>query len=464
MSDGTARLRSHRDPAGKLYEMEGRLIRWVDPSHEETLKAVEASRPLRKLVDEGALLSFQRVTADGPWTEPGILLEHPRVWFPSYPGEWAPEMLAAAGRLTLDLAEAALSDGLGLKDATPWNVLFEGSRPVFVDTLSFERRHPQDGTWLALAQFLKGFVYPLIADRELGLAPDTVFSRRRDGWETEELYRLLGWTKRLHPLYFVLVTLPAWLGGAKRAEDPSLYRQRLTASPEKARFLLESCFKSLRRTLTRIAPRPSRQSVWSGYSDTVAADHAEEKKRFLIRALEELRPARLLDAGCNTGEYALLCAERGISTVALDKDAVVIGKLWRAASEKGLPLLPLVLDLARPSPSLGWANLESASFQERATGKLDLIVAYAVLHHLWVGEGIAMEATLEWLHSLACPRVIAEHVSPADPKVEQLRRGRRLPDLSVERFERECERAGFSIERRRPLPGGTRTLYLLHRR
>lgn len=39
--------------------------------------------------------------------------------FPSFPYEWTPDMLAAAARLTLDLAEGLLAEGIGLKDGTP---------------------------------------------------------------------------------------------------------------------------------------------------------------------------------------------------------------------------------------------------------------------------------------------------------------------------------------------------------
>jgi hypothetical protein len=31
----------------------------------------------------------------------------------------------------------SLREGFGLKDATPYNVLFRGAQPVFVDLLSF---------------------------------------------------------------------------------------------------------------------------------------------------------------------------------------------------------------------------------------------------------------------------------------------------------------------------------------
>ena len=98
-------------------------------------------------------------TTERASSEPGeILLEHPRVFFPSYPWEWTPDAWVAAGGLTLDLCEALLGQGLILKDATPLNVLFEGTRPVFVDVLSIDARDPASPLWLAYAQFVRTFL------------------------------------------------------------------------------------------------------------------------------------------------------------------------------------------------------------------------------------------------------------------------------------------------------------------
>ena len=100
-----------------------------------------------------------------------MILEHERVAFPSFPYEWNAEMLHAAGLLTLDLAQALLADGLGLKDGTPYNILFRGPAPVFIDVLSFERRQPGDATWLPYAQFVRTFLLPLLANQALRTRP-----------------------------------------------------------------------------------------------------------------------------------------------------------------------------------------------------------------------------------------------------------------------------------------------------
>ena len=78
-------------------------------------------------------------------------------------------------------------DGIGLKDATPYNILFRGPDPVFIDVLSFERRNPGDPTWLPYAQFVRTFLLPLLANKYFGLGLDQILTTRRDGLEPEEV-------------------------------------------------------------------------------------------------------------------------------------------------------------------------------------------------------------------------------------------------------------------------------------
>src|SRR5208283_2236461 len=170
----------------------------------------------------------------------GAVFEHERIPFPSYPHEWPPEMLWAAGRLTLELAQAALADGFGLKDATPHNVLFRGSEPVFIDALSFERRNPGDPLWKPCAQFIRSFLLPLLANRRWGIPLADVFTTHRDGLEPEEIYRFCRPWERLHPGILSLVSIPTWLSRRASPDDQNIYQPRLLADTEKARYIAES--------------------------------------------------------------------------------------------------------------------------------------------------------------------------------------------------------------------------------
>jgi SAM-dependent methyltransferase len=425
--------------------------------------------PTRLLTAEEAerALGDERLRPLAEQLRPELLLEHEPLEFPSYPYEWPPEMLHAAAELTLELALELLPHGLGLKDGTPYNVLFRGPDPVFVDVLSVEQRDPTDPTWLAYAQFVRTFLLPLAAWREFGLPPGEVLLSRRDGLEPEELLGWLGWGRRLLPPWFSLVTMPVLLA-ARRRNDPSVYRPRRLGDPEKARFVLRALFRGLRRTARKLEPPEGAQSEWSSYTETrrhYSAEQARIKEGFVESALSEFRPRRVLDVGANVGHFSAMAARARAFVVAIDYDPVVVGRIWRMARAEGLPILPLVVNLARPTPAVGWRNAECPSFLDRARGRFDLVVMLAVIHHLIVTERIPLAEILDLAAELTTELVLIEFVGPEDPMFQRIVRGREHlhRGLSSTVFECAC-RAHFEIIRSQPLPGAHRTLYLLRKR
>ena len=66
-----------------------------------------------------------------------------------------------AGLLTLKVARKALEKGMILKDATPFNVQFIKGKPVFIDTLSFEK-YSEGEPWVAYRQYCECFLATLL--------------------------------------------------------------------------------------------------------------------------------------------------------------------------------------------------------------------------------------------------------------------------------------------------------------
>ena len=93
----------------------------------------------------------------------GDWFEHDRIGFVSVPAEWSAAMLAHAASHTLDVNEELLRHGYLPKDATPAKILFEGSRPVFVDVPSIEPLQAGQSLWIARHQFETTFLLPLLA-------------------------------------------------------------------------------------------------------------------------------------------------------------------------------------------------------------------------------------------------------------------------------------------------------------
>lgn len=463
--------RSFRDPAGFVIRRNGRILRVVDEQFVGAMEAFLSTRAARAALKAGTLVGSERLSRIDS-AQAGIdgeahVFEHQRIWFPSYPYEWPAEMLHAAGMLTIDLALAALEEGFGLKDATPYNVLFRGAQPVFVDVLSFERRDSLQSVWMAYAQFVRTFLLPLLAARSLGLPANQALAASREGLEPEVLYGWGGIAKRLSPGFFTLVTLPHWMGKDRKLGEAT-YRAKPAASEEQARFVLDGILSSCRRRLKALEPDHETNSAWTGYLEhksIYSAEQLAQKVAFVHSALEVATPAHVLDVGANEGHFSLLAARNGASVVAIDVDAAVVGSIWRKAAAEELDVLPLVVDLARPTPATGWRNQEGESFLDRARGKFDFAMMLAVLHHLLVTERIPLEEILSLAAELTSEYLVIEFVGPEDPMFQRIVRGRAdlYAHIRREYFE-TAAREQFELVRSEQVEGLHRWLYLLRRR
>ena len=471
---------SFRDPAGSCYLYRDRILRRVAADAVQDFETFLQTDCARRFGEQKQWVNTRRLDhreaaalAEVPELQKvsaaaaGTWYEHERIFFPSYPHEWPPEMLWDAGRLTLELARSAAAGGFGLKDATPYNILFRGSEPVFIDVLSFERRHPADPIWLPEAQFVRTFLLPLLANRRWNFPLADVFTTHRDGLEPEDVYRFCGPLEKFRPRMLALVSIPTWLSRRAPADEAKIYQPRRLADPEKAQFILESLFRRLERALQRLEPVARRNSVWSDYMETHSYDDPAfaAKEAFVRDALREFRPARVLDAGANTGHFSLLAAEAGAEVVAVDLDPTCVGNIWRQARRQKRNVLPLVINLARPSPALGWANRECPSFLDRAAGRFDGLLMLALIHHLLVSERVPLEEILRLAAQVTKSLLVAEFVPPSDAMFRRIARGRDhlYAGLDAARFEAAC-RPYFEIVRSQALPGTQRQLYCLRRK
>jgi len=453
-----------RDPAGHLFQRDGRILRVVSEGGAACAKFLFT--PLaEQWATEGSLVRTWRVSEPDLLTaDSAQVLEHERIPFQSHPYEWPAEMLHAAAALTLRFASEALSSGYSLKDATPYNVLFRGPRPVFVDALSFEPRSAGDATWLPYAQFLRTFLLPLLAQKHFGMDLGATMLAHRDGLEPEAVYKWCSWLQRLRSPFLSTVSMPTWMG--RKEVEAKAYVPK-SIDPERAEFVLNSLFRGLEKSLRKAAPRLA-DSRWSGYLSTTALYDSEQfqaKETFVRESLAEVKPEWVLDIGCNEGHFSGLAAQAGASVVAIDSDSEVVGRTWRKAASEGLDILPLVVDLSRPTPAMGWRNQESTSFLDRANGRFDMVLALAVLHHMLVTERVPLSAALDLLAETSRKYVLLEFVSPDDPMFQRIVRGRGelYRHLTLAHFEAEV-RGRFEVVKSTRIDGLHRWLYLLRKK
>jgi SAM-dependent methyltransferase len=259
------------------------------------------------------------------------------------------------------------------------------------------------------------------------------------------------------------VGLPAMLRGIRPTAPPSgpVAADGIELAVQAQRTLLAR----LRGMMLSLEPsRRTRATTWSGY--TANREHYSEqglalKHEFLRRRLVA-GCGRLLDLGCNTGEYALLAARAGRPVVAADIDEQSLQVLH--VGRDGLPLSTLLLDLANPGPALGWRNAEVAPTLQRARGRFDTVLCVGLLHHLLVTVRVPLANVLDFLAELAPEELLIEWVPPQDPKFKEIA-GPNLPlyeFLDQDLFESALA-SRWRIEERLPVPGNRRVLYALRR-
>lgn len=461
-------MRSLRDPGGYLADRDGRLLRVVNAGGEQNARLWLEAPCLEPLRKAGRLIGTrvldQAETESRGLSGAEMVLEHERIPFVGYPYEWPAEMLVAAGELTLDLAEALLPAGLGLKDATPFNILFRGGEPVFVDALSVETREGRDPLWHPMAQFERTFVYPLLAQRSSGLALRQSLGVNREGLEPEEMVKLAGPVRKWMRPYLGLATIPTWLGKRKKVERPDFYRRHEVGSAEQAQFILERGFRSARRALRQAGPPADARSGWSEYQAAECHYREEDraaKRRVVEQALHQLTAgSAVLDVGANLGEYSRIAAGLGHRVVATDMDAITMGRLWRQVRSAKEDILPLVVDFSSPTPGTGWENSEGISFLNRAKQGFDCVLMLAVVHHLLVTHGIPLEDIVFLASQLARQSLLAEYVGPDDPLFQRLCRGREelYRDFNQEEFESQFLKR-FPILRKRETQQSGRVMF-----
>ncbi|MGA7156111.1 MAG: class I SAM-dependent methyltransferase [Acidobacteriaceae bacterium] len=459
MTSGTPTA-TFRDPAGSL-SLEGDLaVRTIHPSAREEVMEFVTSPFCARLQDRGDMVA---TTVND--TPTGLQLLHPKVPVPTYPWEWTPSQWLLAAQLTLTLCAEALNEGWVLKDATPLNILFVGSRPVLVDVLSFERWDPApkdhpSHIWLAYGQYIRTFLLPLLMNRMLSW-PLEMSIFKRDGYEPAELYRALSWSQRLSREAFWPVTLPARLDAKGGEKKPATTAPR-HKSPELALHLLKRTLADLGKRTRRAMPEHA-GSEWSDYTATLthySAQESAQKMDWVKQVLEELKPARVLDIGANTGVFSALAAEHGAQVVALERDAAAAESLFRMSRTSRLPLQTIHADLARPTPAVGWENRETSTLLHRLEAQSEMVLMLAVIHHLILMEQIPISAILNLAYKLSSQYLVLEWVPPSDPMFQSLMRGRDdlYGSLTEDDLLKACENR-FHTLRRQPLENG-RVLFL----
>jgi len=464
---------SWRDPAGFVYRRDGVIHRQIAPVFAADWEAYTASGLHRRLVDAGMVLPYTDAPIDAA-LDPATawrVIRPEQLPVISWPWEWSVGQLRDAALLTLDLAVAGLDAGFDLRDASPFNIQLRGTRPVHIDSLSFARRTAET-PWAGYRQFCRGFLAPLALMTERDVRLGLLLRSSLDGIPLDLASRLLPRRTRLRLGLATHLHLHARAEGRHAAASSA--RAGAVRLPD-AR--LRALLQNLRGTVAGLRWEPA-GTEWADYADhtSYGPEATAAKERIVGEMAAAVAPAIAWDLGANTGRYSAIVADRGARVVAWDIDPAAVERHHRALTASGDGrITPLLVDLADPSPGLGWALRERASFLDRANA--DLALALALVHHLAIGRNVPLPMIAELLAAIA-PNLVVEWIPRDDPMVERLLAGRHdltgpdgirgdvagWPLFSEAGFCADFAAAGLDVVERAPIAGSGRVLYRMRRR
>ena len=444
---------SYRDPSGFLFYSDGILYRHVSQTFKGNFDLFIQSGLYELLVKKKVLIPHTTINENLTGRTDWYQTLRPEVLpFISYPYEWSFDMLKDAALLTLDCAKEAINFGMILKDASAYNVQFNGGKMMFIDTLSFEK-YDEQKPWIAYRQFCEHFLAPLALMHYLKTPLQSLLLAYPDGIPLAFAKKLMPFKSKFRLHTYLHLHLQGSLSKKHYAGDGSTR----SFSKTKMSNLLQSLEESIRSFTISEPP-----GIWSEYYDEASqrADYLSAKKKITAEWISRIKPYTTLDAGANEGLFSELMQNEVKYIISADADHGPVNKLYKRVKEKGLKNLhPLIVDLAKPSPAIGLNNRERPSFMERT--RVDMAVALALIHHLAIGRNIPFSSSSEMFAQLA-KTLIIEYIPKEDEKIKiMLNHKSDVYDWYTEQNFEKAFSARFRILEKKEIACSKRLLYLM---
>jgi hypothetical protein len=453
---------SFRDPLSRVFVGGDVVWRGLSAQGLADFEAFAKTQTFRDALTDGRLIGTESVApaaspVEGEWAG---MLRHDRVDVVTYPYEWSFSMLKAAALLQLDLGRAALAEGILVKDATSYNVQFQGGRPTFIDVGSFERLVPGE-PWAGYRQFCELYLNPLYLQAVAGIPFHPLLRGSINGISPSIASAALHGRGRLRRDLLTHVRLHARAESRYADSDKDRdVKEELSRAGFGPR-IIDAQMANLQKAVKGLEWKASASS-WSEYSDRGHYTDADlvAKGEFVAKATAALDQPMVLDLGANDGHFSRIALDAGARlALAVDSDHLVVDHLYRQIRADGeRRVLPLVLDLTDPSPGLGWRTKERASFVDRV--RPDLVLCLAVIHHLALTNTVPFDEIVGFLRDFHAA-VVVEMPHRDDVMVKRLL-GRKRDGL-FDHYDRPAWEAAlarqFDVEERLTLPSGQRTLY-----
>ena len=396
---------------GKLFVSEDALYRTIVPEWADFYKQLFDAGIIQKLIEQGLFVDSELISKSVD--NGGLLVKHRRIPFVSYCFEWCDEMFKDAALFFIRFNLELLKFKLMVRDAHPWNIVFDATKPVFVDLGSIV---PDKEVNLRafMRDFDRFFLQPLrlFATGHHTLARLFLREWRPRAWE--DFIRLTHPESGLIKIYqFLKQRTPTPVKRAVRFLQRVMRSQQQTTPNANIWKMLDTLQQQVEEIrIKNVSQWPDYYDTYFSYPEFTSTAGWNSKQIAVAEFLDRTRPKSVLDIGSNRGWYSELAARRGSIVIAFDFDEGPIRNLYLRAKQYNLPILPLVMDFVWPSPGLGLLDFWPAATERL---KADFVMALALVHHLVHSEAMWFEHIVQGLSRFTKRWLLVEFVPYEDP-------------------------------------------------
>lgn len=450
---------SYKDPAGFVFVYNNEIYRQINLSGKDDYEYFKSSGLYSELLKKELIVEHEEIGLDIDVSSNFYKFIKPyQIDYITFPYEWSFSALKDAALLTLKIQKLALIHNMSLKDASAYNIQFVNGKPIFIDTLSFEK-YQENKPWKAYGQCCRHFLAPLALMSYVDISLNKLLIANIDGIPLDIVSKMLPLKSKLN--FGILVHILLHSLSQKK------YENTMQSESKQATMSLDSqiaLLSSLEDTINSLH-FPKIFTEWGNYyENTNYSKEAFDEKHVVVQSfIEKINPKTLCDLGANRGEFSRIASNMGVRTISVDIDPVAVEDNYLHMKKNNEKLiLPIIQDFNNLSPAIGFMNDERKSFISRF--KTDAVMALALIHHMAISNNLPFKNIANFFANLG-EYLIIEFVPKEDSKVQILLSSREdiFSVYNQANFEKEFQEV-YNILEAIKLKDSDRILYLMRRK
>jgi len=397
------------DKVCKLFFYDNRVLRAINQPYVDQVQEMFKCGMMQELIEKELFINswISDTKIDGY----NLVIEHQYIEFWNYPYEWSFNMLKDAAIAVLEINNIANKYGYELFDVHAFNVVYDMSRPKYVDLGSFflvEKANSK--CWTGYLHFYNSFYIPLylytkgFSDLSQSIFLFNGFFNNKDFFILRYKYLgLLGF--RISNLIYKLYNNSRRLAIARHFRVIEKYGKhkyiKYILKFKKIfqnRFTLKKSFKLIKQI------KDSKfDSYWKDYHNNLEPEKDKRFLRILHIINTDLKDANsLIELASNQGKFANFVLEKTHinRVIATDYDKNAVDRIY-LNNKDNHNILPLVYDFVRP-------NGRSCDLKIENRIKADIVMALAISHHLILSQEVSLKHIFKVLERLTNKYIIIE--------------------------------------------------------